>query len=61
MVMSQDPLDVVVEEARQSYDLVVIGVSEELGLQPTLLGTGHERLARECPASMLIVHKRVTT
>jgi len=61
MVMSQDPLDVVVEEARQSYDLVVIGVSEELGLQPTLLGAGHERLARECPASMLIVHKRVTT
>jgi Kef-type K+ transport system membrane component KefB/nucleotide-binding universal stress UspA family protein len=59
MVMSQDPLEVVVEEARQAYDLVVIGVSEELGLQPTLLGTGHERLARECPASMLIVHKWV--
>jgi Kef-type K+ transport system membrane component KefB/nucleotide-binding universal stress UspA family protein len=59
MVMSQDPVDVVVDEARQAYDLVVIGVSEALGLQPTLLGTGHERLARECPASMLIVHKWV--
>lgn len=58
-VVSRDPLEVVVEEARAAYDLVVIGVSEELGLQPTLLGTGHERLARECPASMLIVHKRV--
>jgi nucleotide-binding universal stress UspA family protein len=59
VVMSQEPLDVVVEEARAGYDLVVIGVSEALGLQPTLLGTGHERLAEECPASMLIVHKWV--
>ena len=58
MVMSEDPLEAVVDEARGPYDLVVIGVSEELGLQPTFLGTGHERLASECPASMLIVHKR---
>jgi nucleotide-binding universal stress UspA family protein len=57
--MSHEPLDVVVEEARGGYDLVVIGVSEALGLQPTLLGTGHERLAQECPASLLIVHKWV--
>jgi Kef-type K+ transport system membrane component KefB/nucleotide-binding universal stress UspA family protein len=59
MVMRQDPLDVVVEEARERYDLVVIGVSEAFGLQPTLLGTGHERLARECQASLLIVHKQL--
>lgn len=58
MVMSQEPIETVVEEARSGYDLVVIGVSEELGLQPTYLGTSHERLASECPASMLIVHKR---
>lgn len=56
-VVTDEPLDTVVLEAGRAYDLVVVGVSETFGLQPTLLGTSHERLARECPASMLIVHE----
>lgn len=57
IVSGEDPLDGVVAEARLGYDLVVIGTSEAFGLQPSLLGAGHERLARECPASLLIVHQ----
>jgi Kef-type K+ transport system membrane component KefB/nucleotide-binding universal stress UspA family protein len=60
-VEGEDPVEDVVAEARTGYDLVVIGVSEALGLQPTLLGTSHERLARECPASLLIVHRHGDT
>jgi nucleotide-binding universal stress UspA family protein len=54
---TDEPLDEVVAEARRGYDLVVVGASEEFGLQPTLFGVRHERLARECPASLLIVHQ----
>jgi Kef-type K+ transport system membrane component KefB len=52
-----EPLDEAVAEARRGYDLVVVGASEEFGLQPTLFGVRHERLARECPASLVIVHE----
>jgi hypothetical protein len=35
----------------------VIGVEEEWGLESHLFGWRPERVARECPASMLIVRK----
>jgi Kef-type K+ transport system membrane component KefB len=54
---TDEPLDEIVAEARRGYDLVVVGASEAFGLQPSLFGIRHERLARECPASLLIVHQ----
>jgi Kef-type K+ transport system membrane component KefB len=59
VVERDDAQAAAVEEARQGYDLVIIGASEEWGLRPTLFGRRHEELARACPASMLIVRKHV--
>jgi nucleotide-binding universal stress UspA family protein len=57
VVESANPQDAVLQESYQDYDLVVIGVSEEWGLQPTLFSRRHEELARSCPASMLMIRK----
>jgi nucleotide-binding universal stress UspA family protein len=57
IVESTDFQEAAVQEARQGYDLVVIGASEEWGLQPTLFARRHEELARSCPASLLIVRR----
>lgn len=50
------PVDVVLRESA-SFDLVVIGVSEEWGLESHLFGLRPERVAEQSPASMLIVRK----
>jgi len=39
------------------FDLVIIGVAEEWGLESHLFGWRAERIARDCPTSMLIVRK----
>lgn len=57
VVEHPDPQQAAVEEARQGYDLVIIGASEAWGLEPTLFSTRHEQLAYACPASMLIVRQ----
>jgi nucleotide-binding universal stress UspA family protein len=57
VISSADALETVIREAQQGYDLVIVGASEEWGLQPTLFGRRHEELARSCPASLLIVRK----
>jgi nucleotide-binding universal stress UspA family protein len=59
IVESNDFQETAVAEARQGYDLVIIGASAEWGLTPTLFARHHEELARSCPASMLIVRKFV--
>ncbi|HEX7070642.1 MAG TPA: cation:proton antiporter, partial [Rhodothermales bacterium] len=59
VVESDDFQEAAVNEARLDYDLVIIGASEEWGLQPTLFSRRHEELARSCPASMLIVRRYV--
>jgi nucleotide-binding universal stress UspA family protein len=55
VVESRQPLDALVEIARGEFDLVIVGASEQWGLEPSLFSRRHERLARECPASVLIV------
>jgi nucleotide-binding universal stress UspA family protein len=50
------PVDAVLRESA-SYDLVVIGVSEEWGLESHLFGLRPERIAEQSPTSMLIVRK----
>jgi Kef-type K+ transport system membrane component KefB/nucleotide-binding universal stress UspA family protein len=50
------PVDVVLREAA-GRDLVVIGVSEEWGLESHLFGLRPERIAEQSPTSLLIVRK----
>jgi nucleotide-binding universal stress UspA family protein len=50
------PVAAVLREA-EGFDLVIIGVAEEWGLESHLFGWRPERIARECPSSMLIVRR----
>jgi Kef-type K+ transport system membrane component KefB len=50
------PVNVVIREAAD-YDLVMIGVAEKWGLESHVFGWKAERIAEECPTSMLIVRK----
>ncbi|WP_428938755.1 cation:proton antiporter [Fontivita pretiosa] len=56
VVEDHSPVDVVLREGSQ-YDLVVVGLTEEWGLESKLIGFRSERLARELPGSLLIVRK----
>ncbi len=56
-VEGDSPVDVVIEQAKE-FELVVIGVAEEWGLESQLLGFRAERVAREVACSLLIVRKR---
>jgi Kef-type K+ transport system membrane component KefB/nucleotide-binding universal stress UspA family protein len=56
VVEADSPVDVVIEQAKD-FDLVVIGVAEEWGLESHLLGFRAERVAREVTSSLLIVRK----
>jgi nucleotide-binding universal stress UspA family protein len=55
-VEDPSPVDAVLREAG-GYDLVVIGVSEEWGLESHLFGLRPERIAEQSPTSMLVVRK----
>ena len=55
VVPSDDPVEALVTVAREGFDLVVVGVSDTWGLDPSPFTVRHERIAREVPASMLIV------
>ncbi len=57
VVPSADPVQALVDVAKEGFDLVVVGVSETWGLDPSPFSVRHERIARECPASMLIVRR----
>lgn len=54
---TRSPINTVLEESRQDYDLVLLGTSEELELEHRLFGLRPERIAMECPTSMLIVRQ----
>jgi Kef-type K+ transport system membrane component KefB/nucleotide-binding universal stress UspA family protein len=54
-VESASPEEEAVAEAREDYDLVVVGASGAWGMEPNAFGTRGERLARETTASLLIV------
>ena len=58
IVRADDAVEAVAREAREgNYSLVVVGASSRWGLEPALFSRRHERLARACPASLLIVRK----
>ncbi|HYO09294.1 MAG TPA: cation:proton antiporter [Tepidisphaeraceae bacterium] len=56
VVEDDSPVDAVLREAR-SADLVIIGIGEDWGLESQLFGFRPERIALECPTSLLIVRK----
>jgi nucleotide-binding universal stress UspA family protein len=55
-VENRSPVAVVLEQSR-AFDLVIVGVAEEWGLESHLLGFRAERIAREVGCSLLIVRK----
>jgi nucleotide-binding universal stress UspA family protein len=57
-VESATPVSAVLSVAAE-FDLVVIGVAERWGLESRLFGLRAERIARDCPSSLLIVRKYV--
>jgi nucleotide-binding universal stress UspA family protein len=58
-VEDKSPVTALLREAGQ-FDLVIIGVSEEWGLESRLFGWRPQRIARDCPTALLIVRKDET-
>ncbi len=55
LVESDDPLAAAIAEAKQGYDLIVVGASPTWGMTPSPFGARHEELARASSASLLVV------
>jgi nucleotide-binding universal stress UspA family protein len=60
VVQASDPVEVTLEESEGGYDLVVVGVGREWGLEQRWLGMHSERLLRQSEVSLLIVRGRST-
>jgi K+:H+ antiporter len=61
VVDSNDPVEAAVREAREGYDLIVVGVAREWGTAPAfpfIFGQRHEALARNSTASLLVVRPK---
>jgi nucleotide-binding universal stress UspA family protein len=56
VVEDDSPVDAILAMAT-NFDLVVIGVGEEWGLASQLFGFRRQRIAEDCPISLLIVRK----
>jgi nucleotide-binding universal stress UspA family protein len=56
--ISYSPVDAVLGE-RDRFDLVILGVGEEWGLESSFIGLNSERIADEWPGSMLVVRRFV--
>jgi nucleotide-binding universal stress UspA family protein len=62
VVAHASPEDAALEESRKGYDLVVVGVGPEWGLEEQLFGLQRERMIQDAPASLLVVrHPRTET
>lgn len=55
VVRHASPEEAALEEARAGYDLVVVGVGAEWGLEDRLFGVQRERIVRDAPGSLLLV------
>ncbi|HLL91265.1 MAG TPA: cation:proton antiporter, partial [Tepidisphaeraceae bacterium] len=58
-VTHESPVSAVLDAA-SGFDLVVVAVAEQWGLESQLFGLRAERIAAECPTSLLIVRKHLT-
>jgi nucleotide-binding universal stress UspA family protein len=54
VIESANPVETVLREAAP-YDLTVLGIGDEWRVSPHLFGVRSERIATECPSSLLIV------
>jgi len=57
VVESARPVETILQEAG-GYDLTVLGVGEEWQLEPHVFGLRSERIAAQCPSSLLVVRTR---
>ncbi|MCE9668758.1 cation:proton antiporter [Myxococcus stipitatus] len=58
VVRHESPEDAALEEAREGgYDLVVVGVGSQWGLEDRLFGIQRERIVRDAPGSLLVVRE----
>lgn len=55
IVHHADPAEAALSEAALGYDLVLVGVGAEWGLEHRAIGLNPERVIKQCPASLLIV------
>jgi Kef-type K+ transport system membrane component KefB len=60
VVAHASPEEAALEEARKGYDLVVVGVGPEWGLEDQLFGLQRERMIQDSPASLLVVRHPVS-
>jgi nucleotide-binding universal stress UspA family protein len=60
VVAHASPEDAALEESRKGYDLVVVGVGPEWGLEEQLFGLQRERIIQDAPASLLVVRHPAT-
>jgi len=56
VIEDYSPVGAILREAKD-FDLVVIGVGEEWGLESQMFGFRPQRIAQDCPTSLLIVRK----
>ncbi|QDE65745.1 MULTISPECIES: cation:proton antiporter domain-containing protein [Myxococcus] len=55
VVRSDAPDEAALEEARHGYDLVIVGIGAQWGLEDKLFGLHRERIIRDVPGSLLVV------
>jgi Kef-type K+ transport system membrane component KefB/nucleotide-binding universal stress UspA family protein len=58
VVEHEEPALAALAEAANGYDLVVVGVGHEWGLEERRFGVHPERIIAECPTSLLVVKTR---
>jgi nucleotide-binding universal stress UspA family protein len=56
-IEAEAPAEAVLSEARAGYDLVIVGMGREYGLEQRSFGLQRERLLSECPVSLLVVRR----
>src|SRR5205823_5816550 len=56
VIEHESPVTAILAEA-QNADLVLIGIGEEWGLESHIFSWRRERIAQDCPTSLLIVRK----
>jgi nucleotide-binding universal stress UspA family protein len=54
-IETEAPAEAVLSETRAGYDLVIVGMGREYGLEQRSFGLQRERLLSECPVSLLVV------
>jgi nucleotide-binding universal stress UspA family protein len=57
VVEHDSPAGATLTESTQGYDLVIIGIGREWGLEERPFGIQPELLMNECQVSLLVVHR----